>query len=137
MLIAMSTDNRELLLKWMKRVEQHMPEKAELIRAMSGSLDDPEAALAWLHNAFENRDSHSYPDLIPFWAAWFGDTGLALDAMQRQPLPHYFWLNINQDVRRMPRFNDLVRHVNLEEYFREYGWNDFCQPLGMEDFECT
>jgi hypothetical protein len=26
--------------------------------------------------------------------------------------------------------------VGLEEYYREFGWNDFCRPLGLEDFEC-
>jgi hypothetical protein len=30
----------------------------------------------------------------------------------------------------------LVRQVGLEEYFREYGWNDFCRPVNSEDFEC-
>lgn len=29
------------------------------------------------------------------------------------------------------------RQTSLEEYFREYGWNDFCRATSPEDFECT
>jgi len=134
MRIALSMQDRDLLLTWLARAEQHMPDSRELIRAMSETLDDREAALAWLHDAFQRTEEHDF--LIPSWAAWHGDLELALDVMQRLPVPWTFWGNEMNQVRRTPQFKDLVRQVGLEEYFREYGWNDFCHPLNSEDFEC-
>ena len=26
--------------------------------------------------------------------------------------------------------------MGLVEYYREFGWNDFCQQLGEDDFVC-
>ena len=87
-----------------------------------------------MRGALQRTGDHDY--LIPFWAVFRGDPELALDAMQRLPVPWAFWGSEMKEVRRLPRFKDLVRQVGLEEYFREYGWNDFCRPLGAEDFEC-
>jgi tetratricopeptide (TPR) repeat protein len=134
MRIALSNQDLDLLRTWMARAEQHMPESKELIEAMSETLDDREAALAWLRDAYRQSEDHDF--MIPPWAAWHSDGDLALDAMQRHPVPWAMWGNEMKEVRRMPRFKDLVRQVGLEEYFREYGWNDFCRPVGAEDFEC-
>jgi TolB-like protein/DNA-binding winged helix-turn-helix (wHTH) protein len=134
MRIALSMQDRYLLRTWLARAERYMPESRELIGAMSETLDDREAALAWLRDAFQRTEEHDF--LIPPWAAWHGDVELALDAMQRLPVPSTFWGNEMKEIRRLPRFKDLVRQVGLEEYFREYGWNDFCHPVNSEDFEC-
>jgi tetratricopeptide (TPR) repeat protein len=132
--IALSTNDHELVRKWLVRAEQYLPEERELIAAMGDTLDDREAALAWLREAFQRTEDHDY--LISFWALFHGDVELTLDAMQRTPIPWVFWGSEMKEVRRTPRFKDVVRQVGLEEYFREYGWNDFCHPLGAEDFEC-
>jgi TolB-like protein/DNA-binding winged helix-turn-helix (wHTH) protein len=134
MRIVLSMQDRDLLGTWLARAEQYMPESRELIKAMSETLDDREAALAWLRDAFQRTEEHDF--LIPPWAVWHGDVELALDAMQRLPVPSTFWGNEMKEIRRLPRFKNLVRQVGLEEYFREYGWNDFCHPLNSEDFEC-
>jgi hypothetical protein len=101
---------------------------------MTESLDDREAALAWLRNAYQQSEKYDYE--IAFWAAWHGDTGLALEAWRRYPAPMGFWEPVMKEVRRTPGFKDLIRQVGLDEYYREFGWNDFCLPLGLEDFEC-
>ena len=134
MIDALATDDRDLLLKWLSRAEQYMPESRHLVVAMTELLDDREAALAWLRNTFRQTEKYDY--LIAFWAAWHGDTELALDALQRFPAPMGFWHHVMKEVRRTPGFKDLIRQVGLEEYYREFGWNDFCRPLGLEDFEC-
>jgi len=132
--LALSTRDLDLIRKWLARAEQYLPEDREMIAAMSETLGDRKAALTWLRDAFQRTTD--YDLLIPFWAAWHGDEELALDAMQRLPVPFYFWGNELKEVRRMQRFNDVLRQVNMEEYFREYGWNDFCRPRGSEDFVC-
>lgn len=134
MKLAMYAPRRETLQTWLGRAEQYMPDQRELVLAMKETLDDREAALAWLRNAFNETEDHDL--LIPPWAAFHGDYDLALGAMQRRPVPAAFWGKEMSQVRRSPAFKDLLRQVGLEDYFREYGWNDFCRPLGAEDFVC-
>jgi hypothetical protein len=134
MTTALSTGDRDVLLKWLARAEQYMPESRSLVTAMTESLDDRETALAWLRKTFQQTEKQD--QLIASWAAWHGDTGLALDALRRYPAPMGFWKPVMKEVRRTPGFKNLVRQVGLEEYYREYGWNDFCYPAGLEDFEC-
>jgi len=133
-LLALSTDDKGLLLKWLARAEQYMPESRHIVMAMTGLLDDHEAALAWLHNAYQQSDKYDYQ--IAYWAAWHGDADLALDALRRYPVPTLFWHKVMTEVRRGPGFKELIRQAGLEKYYREYGWNDYCHPLGEDDFEC-
>jgi TolB-like protein len=133
-LITLSTDDRDHLLKWLERAEIYIPESRHLVMAMIELLDDHETALDWLRNTYQQSEKYDYE--IAFWAAWHGDTGLALDALRRYPVPMSFWHPVMKDVRRAPGFKDLIRQIGLEEYYREFGWNDFCRPVGENDFEC-
>ena len=96
------------------------------------TLDDRLAALAFLRTV--DSDSTAYVKSI--WAAWYGDVELALSAMRRSDTTYAFWIPLMKDVRRHPGFKDLVRDMNLVEYWREYSWADYCRPVGEEDFEC-
>ena len=97
-------------------------------------LDDHEAALDWLRNTYQQSDKYDYE--IAFWAAWHGDTELALNALRRFPAPTSFWQKVMTDVRQEAGFKDLLHEVGLVGYYREFGWNDFCHPLGEDDFVC-
>jgi hypothetical protein len=33
-------------------------------------------------------------------------------------------------------FKDLVQKLGLVDYWRTYGWPDFCHPSSCEDFVC-
>lgn len=134
LLAALSTDNRDELLKWLARARDHMTGSPDLILAMTEFLDDHEAALDWLRNNY--RQSEKADCMFTFWAAWHGDTGLAIDALERCPAPMYFWHPVLKGVRQTAGFKDMIRQLGMEEYYREFGWNDFCQPLGNEDFVC-
>jgi TolB-like protein/Tfp pilus assembly protein PilF len=48
-----------------------------------------------------------------------------------------FWAHVFRDMRRLPRFKDVVREDGLVDYWREAGWPDLCRPVGREDFECS
>ena len=134
LLVALAVDDRELLLTWLGRAEEFMPRNRDFLQAMTATLGDRDAALAYMHAIFDETEDHD--DRIPQWAAWYSDHELALAAMHRLPLPRFFWSREKAETRRLPGFKDLVRKVGMEEYFREYGWNDFCRPLGADDFEC-
>jgi hypothetical protein len=75
------------------------------------------------------------------WAAYFGDHALALrllgDSIARlETRVWYLWLPLFDETRRQPGFEDLIRDLELVDYWREYGWPEFCRPLGESDFEC-
>jgi tetratricopeptide (TPR) repeat protein len=79
---------------------------------------------------------------IALWAAYFGDAGLALGAMRASTSRsggniHYAWFPQFDAVRRTPEFKRLLRDLGIVEYWRTYGWQDVCQPVGTDDFECT
>ena len=39
-------------------------------------------------------------------------------------------------MRRLDGFKDLITELGLEDFYRTYGWPDYCRPLGDDDFEC-
>jgi TolB-like protein/Flp pilus assembly protein TadD len=45
------------------------------------------------------------------------------------------WLPEAAELRRMPRFGELVEKIGLVEYWKQYGWPDDCRPLG-DDIQC-
>jgi tetratricopeptide (TPR) repeat protein len=114
--------------------------------AMLDSLDDPQQALAKLGRAYAYAatvpgDPNRLRD-ISLWAGHFGNAVLALDAMraatdERAVLIAYAWLPQLADMRRLPEFKILLRDIGMVAYWQEYGWPDFCQELGENDFECS
>jgi hypothetical protein len=74
-------------------------------------------------------------------AARFGDPELALRSFEEtyasSPEQIYaLWRPVYRDMRKLPRFKQFVRDIGLVDYWREYGWADFCRPMGENDFEC-
>ena len=114
-------------------------------------LDHPEGAGAELQRLYD--DPHNAITLrrqrIAFWAAYFGDTNLALSALKSvyygttgstdpETVGSLFsiWDPVLSDTRKLPGFKDLVRKLGLVNYWKTYGWGDFCHPVGDNDFEC-
>lgn len=77
---------------------------------------------------------------VAHWAAYAGDTKLALEALHLQPsliVTYAIWRPVMASVRADPGFKDLVRDRGLVDYWRKSGnWGDFCRPLNADDFEC-
>lgn len=81
-----------------------------------------------------------YQDIALF-AAYFGDTEFSLQAIERDVRfmvirMQALWYPVMSEVRRLPAFKDLVRDMNLVDYWRTNGWADACQPIGADDFIC-
>jgi TolB-like protein len=80
---------------------------------------------------------------IALAAAFLGDTGLALDALEvfsRSKNSQRFqsmWYPLLGTARKNPRFKRIVRDIGFVDLWRKTGrWTDFCRPLGSDDFEC-
>jgi tetratricopeptide (TPR) repeat protein len=107
------------------------------------NFDSPERVLSILQDVYQNK-SLQWPrklDDIALAAAYFGDPQFALRVKSEEVRKssvrlHKIWYPVMSEVRRLPEFKDLVTELNLVEYWREYGWADYCRPLGDEDFEC-
>ena len=74
------------------------------------------------------------------WAAYFGEPQLALDLLTQiasnRPNTFQLWQPVMSGVRKLPGFKNVVRQLGLVDYWRAYGWPDFCRPAG-EDFACS
>ena len=46
------------------------------------------------------------------------------------------WFPVMTDVRRLPEFKQFLIDVKLDDYWRKYGWSNFCRPIGEADFVC-
>ncbi len=134
LIVARASGDRDLVLKWLARAQEHIPEMREFMTVMADTIDEPDTALSYLREILHG--SEDLEQQVAFWAAWHGDVELALDAMQQPIVPWSFWTNDFREVRQMPRFKEMVRQAGLEDYYREYGWNDYCRPAGPDDFEC-
>jgi TolB-like protein len=74
-------------------------------------------------------------------AAYAGDAQFALQLMTEELRANKIritrlWMPYFSDMRRLQGFKDLVTELNMVEFWREYGWADFCRPLKSGDFEC-
>jgi TolB-like protein len=49
---------------------------------------------------------------------------------------HYMNNSFMDEVRRDPRFKQIVERIHLVDYWRERGWPDYCWPTEGDDFEC-
>ena len=104
-------------------------------QAMLERLFDREQALTWLREAFAADPDLDY--YVSVWASYYRDDALALAAMQRARDPWTFWLPLTAHLRVTDEFKTLVREMGLVDYWREYGWNDYCEPVGDDDFVCS
>jgi len=144
--IALGSRDRQQLLPWLdKAIEFEKSYGGDFNARMKSLLDEPDKALALLGDlAIERRErvGGGY-DLAP-WFAWFGDDAAALDALRaglqqagwRYAILWAIWEPGLAGVRKLPGFKQLMHDVGLVDYWRKYGWSEFCKPATGDDFEC-
>jgi TolB-like protein len=115
-----------------------------VLNAVFETLDRPADALALIRRAF---DDPAYQDstqmmLLAWYAARFGDTGLANAALRRCFIElngqhrKTIWFPFLRDVRKSPAFKQFVRDLGIYDYWRASGnWGDYARPVGDKDFE--
>ncbi len=134
-LVALSIDDRELIRLWLERAwKNERPGAMGANEAMLERLFDRERALVWLRRTYEAGPELDY--YIILWASYYGDDELALKAMRRSLDLWLFWVPLTAHLRGTEEFRSIVRDAGLVEYWKMYGWNDFCRPLGEAGFEC-
>ena len=133
--IALTIDDTELIDLWLTRILEHGPAKpASILIKMYDLLGDRDASLEWLRDYDSSEFWTDYYVLL--WASYYGDGELALEAMRRSPDLWSFWIPLHAHLRETGEFKEIVQDMGLVDYWREHGWNDFCQPVGDDDFEC-
>jgi hypothetical protein len=115
-----------------------------LYQKLAPQLDHPEKALADLrrHIMGQRTGSVSTWGIGPgIWAAYLGDPLLTLELFRPVVMDSKFtqllWAPFLGEMRRLPEFKALLIELKLVEYWRTTGkWNDFCKPVGADDFAC-
>jgi hypothetical protein len=75
-------------------------------------------------------------------AEYFGDTKLALDALEGWieavgDDEWGLWDGFLSETRKEPAFQKLVERLGYADYWRTSGdWADFCRPVNADGFEC-
>ena len=65
---------------------------------------------------------------------WSGYWENSASILAIQPAPSYY--QHNGRLLAHPSVKQAMRDINLDDYWRENGWPDHCQPLGEDDFVC-
>jgi TolB-like protein len=137
-----SRDDIRKTLEGIARRPEERP--AELARRVLAGFDNPQRARAALRATYADPTlAHATRwELVPYLAAWLGDTDLVLEAWSDE-LPTNMLRTINiwdpafADARKHPDFKPLMRKIGLVDYWRAKGWADKCRPLDGDDFECV
>lgn len=118
------------------------PEDQWYVDALAAGLD-PSLRTSWLAD-LEANGNIGEQILIRHWGEDEIADRLLENAsgpdgyMRRQPLPvSRAWSQGAEGYRRSEAFRKVVEHWNLPEYWRVYGFPEWCKPVGSDDFECS
>jgi len=107
-------------------------------------FESPESVLSFLHDVYLDKTLQWPRKLhdISMLAVYFGDPEFALKVKGEElrvstSRMTALWYPVWSEIRQSQGFKDLVRDLNLVDYWRAYGWADACRRLGEEDFECS
>lgn len=109
-------------------------------RSLARFMDAPAGAAAEIRR-LASVASQAEKRALAQWAAYYHEPELSLELLAAiaptMGHPSALWQPLFQDVRKLPAFRDLVQELGLVDYWRTYGWSDFCHPSSGEDFVCS
>jgi TolB-like protein len=133
--VALTTRNRAEIDRRLGLI----PDNAEdfrLDRALAKFIDAPAGAADELRRAAASDRSN----MLIWWAAYYHEPELALELLAKAAPDMgdtaLLWQPMLRDVRKLPGFRKIVIDLGLVDYWRVYGWSDFCHPLRGGDFTC-
>ena len=135
--IALAAGRRDEIEKWLQRAHDNRHPlylgETTIWEILLGQLDDRDAMLeSW--RKLHSRALFDY--YIVDWASWLGDDEMAMVSMQRSPDPWLMWSPLVKRLRATDEFKQIVIDIGLVDYWREFGWGNFCEPTEGDDFEC-
>lgn len=111
---------------------------ARLSHRLAHSLAKPAGAGAEIR-ALSATASDGEKVALAIWAAHFGQSDLALELLAevapRLGHPGVIWSPVFSSVRAMPGFVEIVERLGMLDYWRSFGFADFCQPV-EERIQC-
>jgi TolB-like protein len=140
----MNVDSRTVLAQF-RSVVKDRNGALSLDRSLVDRIDSMAAARAFMRILSEDPANQDPTRMarITVRASALGDTDLALTTMRHSVVdmdgsPAPLWVSSSPAMRADPRFKQMLRDVGLIDFFRATGkWNDFCQPVGKDDFRCN
>jgi len=130
---ALNIGDRQEMERRLAAVTDETP-NAHLHRRMVQFLGKPAGAAAEIRKLSATAISHEKATLAE-WAAYYGEPVLALEllteSMPRPGGPSMIWQPVFGATRALPGFETLVRDIGLADYWRVYGFADFCQPVNQ------
>jgi len=143
MFAALGAGDRDEIRKRVAALPHDRAGHRAISDALVQHLDDPAAARAELRRlaAAPAPADTVRNSVLAHWAAYFGDTELALDQLraiaQGAVDEGVLWRPVLSEVRKQRGFKDFVRGLGLVDYWQSYGWPDFCWAAEHGDFECA
>lgn len=139
--MALAADDRMEIEKWLQRAadaerDWYMGAKP-VWEVMYDLLDDRDALLDYLSALQAGTTHNGLNAFIMFWALYLDDEELALRALPYMKSPWFMWNPLTRRIRNTEEFKRELIDLGVVDYWREYGWGDFCAPTQGEDFECS
>jgi TolB-like protein/Flp pilus assembly protein TadD len=142
--VAMSEGEPDVVREQLQAaIEISPPRLGSLLASVLGAVDSPTEVRAELHRYYAAANWSSPEDraLIASLAGYFGDPELSLTAMTDELRDlrlraTFLWYPYMSEMRQLPGFKNLVTELGLVDYWRNYGWTDFCTAIGADDFVC-
>jgi adenylate cyclase len=114
-----------------------------LPKTLLALLKTPDTAVDNFRNLVASRKTNIGNDSawLSYWAAYLDQPDILLNLqrpyLKQLPTGSYvFWRPLFAGFRKQPQFKTLVTENGLVAYWRKYGWPQFCQPVGANDFQC-
>ncbi len=132
---ALVIDDPALVATWFDRAISVTSNGSQEVLTRLRQLDgEPRLALNYLRARFDESTNDDY--LIGLFAGYYGDTELALAALERSMDFWMFWYPLFDEARATPAFSQLVEGAGLVRYWRAYGWNGFCSEDAGQEVIC-
>jgi TolB-like protein/DNA-binding winged helix-turn-helix (wHTH) protein/Flp pilus assembly protein TadD len=131
--IALSSGDRREIERRVVALTDDMA-SARLSRRLAQFLGKPEGVASEIR-ALAATATDGQRVALAVWSAYYDQTDLALelltDVAPRLPHPGVIWIPLFTKLRSTPEFIGIVERLGMVDYWRAYGFADFCRPVNQ------